>query len=434
MKLNWFSPLPPAKTDIAHYTKRLLPALSALAEVTLWTDQRKWDRELESYAEVRSYYKQPIRWLELNRADMTVYQIGNNPRFHGSIWEISRQHRGVVVLHDLRLHHFFDGLYRVKYRDKQAYVSIMEKYYGPKGREDAEICYRNNASNINSMAQHYPLTDLAVENALGVVVHTEEALNTLRAAGQWPLVYTPLVFSWPKDQGRRTKHERPYNLILFGYIGSNRRLDAVLEALAELDEKNQFHLNIYGSVLSGERRVHRQIRALGVKSHVTLHGFVEESRLDQALSEADLAINLRFPSMGEASGSQLRIWAHALPSLVSNVGWYASLPRDTVASVNTDEREISDIQKHLRAFLADPDTFRRMGQNGLALLQREHTPEAYASAVVALAERAAEFRAHAASLSFAGNVGQRVVNWFEGSSSENMMRRIADQIYALMES
>src|SRR3990172_10003849 len=113
MKLNWFSPLPPAKTDIAHYTKRLLPALSTVAEVTLWTEQRTWDRELENYAEVRSYRNRGIRWLELNRADMTVYQMGNNPRFHGTLWEISRLHGGVVVLHDLRLHHFFDGLYRV---------------------------------------------------------------------------------------------------------------------------------------------------------------------------------------------------------------------------------------------------------------------------------------------------------------------------------
>src|SRR5439155_4075393 len=55
MKLNWFSPLPPAKTDIAHYTARILPALRAHAEVTLWTDQKDWDESLNLNAKVRRY-------------------------------------------------------------------------------------------------------------------------------------------------------------------------------------------------------------------------------------------------------------------------------------------------------------------------------------------------------------------------------------------
>src|SRR2546426_4376590 len=109
MKLNWFSPLPPAKTDIAHYTARVLPALSKLAEVTLWTDSGEWDKGVEKYAEVRPYRLDRMPWVSLNRADTNVYQIGNNPLFHGPIWQISRLQPGVVVLHDFRLHHFFDG-------------------------------------------------------------------------------------------------------------------------------------------------------------------------------------------------------------------------------------------------------------------------------------------------------------------------------------
>ena len=36
----------------------------------------------------------------------------------------------------------------------------------------------------------------------------------------------------------------------------------------------------------------------------------------------ELLINLRYPTMGEASLSQLRIWRHALPSMVTQVGWH----------------------------------------------------------------------------------------------------------------
>ncbi len=217
MELNWFSPLPPAETDIAHYTKRLLPALSSAAKVTLWTDQHSWDRGLHEFANVRVYRLNRMPWPEINRADMTCYQIGNNPRFHGPIWQVSLQHAGVVVLHDFRLHHFFDGLFRVQSRDRTSYLALMQKYYGTQGRRDAGESYDTDARNIDHMAEQYPLTDPALENALGVIVHTQESFNNLLGNHQWPLVYAPLPF--PSIQtalavNLRTKDQYAPNSIL----------------------------------------------------------------------------------------------------------------------------------------------------------------------------------------------------------------------------
>src|SRR2546421_1966186 len=231
MKLNWFSPLPPAKTDIAHFTARVLPALSNLAEVTLWTDQREWDQTLNKQVEVRSFRLERMPWAELNRADATIYQIGNNPLFHGSIWQISRLHAGIVVLHDFRLHHFFDGLYRVKWRDLGSYLTAMEAYYGEEGRRDAAESFQNEARNIAHMAEHYPLTRLAVEKALGVVVHSRESHDALSQDNDWPLVFAPLPFASGAISERSPARQAgpPYRLIVFGYIGRNRRLDALLK-------------------------------------------------------------------------------------------------------------------------------------------------------------------------------------------------------------
>jgi hypothetical protein len=98
MRLHWFSPLPPAKTEIAAYTIRLLSALQKRAEVMLWTDQAEWDAHIAHYAIVRRYQPEHLPWTELNRGDMSVYHIGNNHRFHEAIWQVSRSHPGVVVL------------------------------------------------------------------------------------------------------------------------------------------------------------------------------------------------------------------------------------------------------------------------------------------------------------------------------------------------
>jgi glycosyltransferase involved in cell wall biosynthesis len=440
MKLNWFSPLPPASTDIAHYTERVLPALSARADVTLWTDQEHWETGLQRYAEVRRYSPERVPWAELNRAQLSIYHIGNNPLFHGSIWQVSRAAPGLVVLHDMRLHHFFDGLYRVKWRDPDAYQSVMGKYYGEQGRLDALECFKQEARNIDSMAERYPLTQLATENALGVLVHTREAFAQLKLDRLRPAAYAPLPYdAGPRAQPSQNFAENnagadngpTYRLIVFGYLGRNRRLDALLKALAEFPQKENFRLDIYGQVLDDNKHLRANIRALGLKRLATVHGFVPEAELDQALARAHLAVNLRYPTMGEASGSQLRIWSHALPSLVTQVGWYASLPAETVAFVRP-AHEIEDIQAHLKAFLNRPGDFAAMGQRGRALLEQEHSPDDYAQAILDFAHIAGRQGAHHAAYKLAQRAGALMSDWTTPKSPDDTFERVATEIFTIM--
>jgi glycosyltransferase involved in cell wall biosynthesis len=431
MKINWFSPLSPAATDIAHYTARVLPALAALAEVTLWTTSRHWVTSLEQFAEVRRYGLDRLPSTELNRADMTFYHIGNNPRFHWPIWHVSRVHPGVIVLHDLRLHHFFDWIYRVHYQNLPMYLETMETFYGESAQEDARECFNTNAANIEYMAQRYPLTDLALQNALGAIVHTQEAYDVLKPNADWPLMYAPLPFPTVESIGLREAGP-PYRLIVFGYLGRNRRLDSVLEALAGFSGREHFRLDIFGSVLEDEQRIRAKIRNLKLTASVRLHGFVPEERLQEALAQSHLAINLRFPTVGEASGSQLRIWSHRLPSLVSDVGWYASLPGDTIAFVRHDEHEISDIQDHLSDFLDSPDSFARMGLRGFEELRKNHSPAAYAQQIESMVELAKGFRPQFAARALARRASVPLAQWLSQSESDEPLRHLVREAMSLV--
>lgn len=415
MRLHWFSPLPPANTGIADYTARLLPFLQEQFEVILWTDQDEWDRHLSSCAEVRRYQLEHMAWAELNRGDMSLYHIGNNHFFHSAIWQVSRSHPGVVILHDPRLHNFFAGLYREQWEDREKYVTQMERLYGQAGRRDAEAFWSGQLP-MEVMAERYPLSALATENALGVLVHTEDGLAMLQQESACPVVYTPLPYpASPRAAGSQSKSgcchtgETPYRIIVFGYLHPNRRLDALLQALAGLPERHHFHLDIYGQLWDSDY-VRAQISTLGLQEGVTLHGFVAETELDKALAAAHLAVNLRYPTMGEASDSQLRIWNHALPTLVTQVGWYARLPEDAVAFVRP-ECEVMDIQTHLRTFLANPDRFSQMGANGRRILEAHHTPEIYVQAIVSLAVEAQRCRPYAITRELAKRVDREMRTW-----------------------
>src|SRR5687768_13332150 len=436
MKLNWFSPLPPARTGIADFVQGVLPALSERARVTLWTDQMKWDRSIEQYVDVRSYQVEQMPWEELNLADLNVYKLGNNHLFHGSIWQVARRQPGAVILHDLSLHEFFDSLYRHQWQDTDGYLAQMETHYGEEGRNAASESVKNGATSIHALAERYPLTALALENSLGVLVHTREAYDELKRANRWVLAYAPLPYAakvahlQSREQFKtRRVNGQPYRLIVFGFINRNRRLDVLLETLAQFPQKDKFLLDIYGEVWD-PGHIRKQIQVLGLGRQVTLRGFAPESELDVALGSADLAVNLRYPTMGEASISQLRIWAHGLPSLVTRVGWYGGLPDNVVAHVRPDH-EAEDIQEHLSAFLDHPDRFAQMGEQGRRLLMEQHSVAKYVDAVLDLAVQAKQFRPRAFAYKLAERVGISMSPWADALDSDQALRKVAEEIYVL---
>ena len=359
VKINYFSPLPPAKSGISEVAALIIPALSHYADVTAWTEQNKWDPDLERYSKIRQYRSNDINWHELNQADLTIFHIGNNIDYHRDIVVLSQQLPGIVVLHDVTLSHLFRG-------------------------------FDNNSENaqpkaMQAMIDDFATTEWAIDNAAAVLIHSRGALTELANHQRWVVSYQPLPYSVsPPSTDSLSKIVPPYRLIIFGHIGSNRRVESVLQALEELPDKMLFHLDIYGNVYN-ENDLKKQIEQRKLKPHVTVHGFATDAVLDRALSKAHLAINLRYPTMGEASLSQLRIWRHALPSIVTKVGWYAEQSEDAVLFVNQDH-EVEDIKRHLQRLVDAPESLIAMGKRGQEILQADHSPDAYARALIELAK------------------------------------------------
>lgn len=401
MKLNWFSPLPPAKSGIAlDFLRTILPALSSAAELTLWTDQTQWARSLKEHARVKTFNLQDMPWVELNRADMTFFNLGNNHLFHGTIWEVSRLLPGITILHDSQLNEFFDNWLRL--------------------RPASRIGLRS--------------SDLAValENSLGVIVHTKGAYDQLNPLNRWIVAHVPLAFSPPSAAPiKRSREDRkpPYRLIVFGFMNPNRRLLSLLEALSSHKDKEKFRLEIYGELWDSSY-VTEHLAKCGLRDHVAIRGFVSEETLNDALASADLAVNLRYPTLGEASTSQLRIWSHELPSIVTREGWFAELPETAVAHVSP-ENEVAEIQKHLSNFLANPAKFHEMGIAGRRLLSPRHAPQTYVDALLNLSRQVIEFRPRSAAHYLARSTGESMTPWIGSITSDEPLRRVAEEMLIL---
>jgi glycosyltransferase involved in cell wall biosynthesis len=216
---------------------------------------------------------------------------------------------------------------------------------------------------------------------------------------------------------------------MFGFLGPNRKLPLLLRALATFPERERFRLDIFGT-MDGEEKMHQLICRLGLSETVTLHGFASASELDVALRETDLVVNLRDPSMGEASGSQLHLWQYALPSLVTRRAWYATLPEETVAFVRP-EHEVEDIQQHLTEFLANPEIYRELGRNGRRHVAENHSIESYVSALLEVAAGTSELQAKWIARDLARRTATAMSGWSDDSTIDSLSPGVALQIELL---
>ncbi|MFC6640142.1 glycosyltransferase family protein [Sulfitobacter sediminilitoris] len=236
------------------------------------------------------------------------------------------------------------------------------------------------------LSHRYPGFELALTRAVSVLTHTPVARDAVDATGTVPTYLLDLPFRFSAQTPAVIRSGiGPMRLVQFGYTGPNRRLQNVLEALAELKGEVDFHLDVMGK-LWDPGYITARIRELGLVHNVTLHGFVEEYELDEKLNAAHLVFNLRNPTMGEASGSQMRIWNAAAPSVVTDLGWYANLPDGTVFKIDPSE-EVPALQRLIRQLVADPAAGRDVAAAGRARLEAAHTPARYARGVANVARR-----------------------------------------------
>ena len=422
MKIAWFSPRVPEHSEIAKNTERLE------GELTRRFDARFFTERADGFYEPAKSKLHPAALghipsellIALNEIDVPVYNLGNHPEYFAKTWFLSQRKPGIVILHDLKLHHFFEGIYRERLHDQRQYLDFMEEYYGSPGVEAGKLYWRQEIS-IDFMAENFPMTAWGIRNALAVVVHTQTTLDAIERETGSPAVLNALPYDVPLSRSNApdtdrhpldgSSSARSVRVAIFGYLNVNRRVIEFFHALAAMEERARFEVHLFGTLLQRyEDDVKRDVAALGLQHQVTFHGYVAEEALDAGLAGCDLAVNLRYPTMGEASASQLRIWSHALPSLVTQIDGYAFLPADAVSFVRPDhERE--DIQGHLRDFLARPEWHRRKGERGREILLEHHCSSTYVERLAHLCEHLPTLRSRSNRLHMADRVAQGICAW-----------------------
>ncbi|MFC6689692.1 glycosyltransferase [Jhaorihella thermophila] len=346
------SPLPPMRNGIADYAAALLARLAAhYRPICVVEDPGAVDAGLDGVGELvaaEDYLRDADRFAGMRH----LAHLGNNPD-HGFVLDALRRNPGVVVLHDLTILYLLQSRLRRRGEDAAALAGTARRLAGEDAARLAEAAFVDRVP-LMSLYAEVPGLELMRDVATAVITHSRQGEIRLRAAGfdgavsvipHFARVPPPRARAESRAEWRRRLGlpERGFLLASPGFVSPNKIIGVVLRALAQLPPE----AGDWRYLVAGENRdpgLRGAIERLGLDNRVMVLDYLPEAAFDGVLAAADLLVNLRFPTSGEASGTVCRALAHGLPCVLSDHGWYAELP-DDVAYKITPGRDAAVVEE-----------------------------------------------------------------------------------------
>ena len=364
MRVAYYSPLAPSRSGIADYSALLLPALRERVEVVVAEPGRRPPD-----------------------ADVALYHVGNDPDAHGWIVDALLERPGVVVLHEFVLHHLISGM-TIGRRNGRGYLDAMERELGVAGRLLGLGVLDNLLPLLwETQPERFPLAGTVLDAAHGLIVHSDYVAQRARAAGYGGRLWRIPHPAWPMHAVEPAADVAGDPLIgCFGFLNMNKRVPELLRAFASL-RRARPNATLLLAGAAGERfDLTRRLERLGLDEGVVRLDYVPEERMWSLMAACDVLVNLRFPTMGETSGSAIRALSLGKALVVSDVGWFAELPDGVALRVPVDEIEVPVLEA---ALLLAVERSSELGAAARAYVEREHALDHVADAYAAALETAA---------------------------------------------
>ena len=350
MKIAVLTPLPPAKTGVAHYASMLLPELRRVVQASGLPSGGGATRTSTTPSVVAFSSLDGYRRADF---DQVIYQLGNNPH-HEAIYAEAMREPGVIVLHDLVLHHLIVEMTLAR-GDVDAYVAALEASHGPAGAAWA----RGRAAGLHSEMGNFllPASVEVANRSHAVIVHNRYAADRLRSFGVTtpiqvvPHPYLPETKTFDRDAIRSRLGLTGRRVIgFFGFLTSAKRAEVVIEAFRRSNDPR------LALLIVGQPAPNIEVPQ---GAGIVTTGYVADDDFPAYYAAADRFVNLRYPSAGETSGTLIRALDAGKPVAVSDYAQFAEFPDDVAFKVPLGAGEVEALVEFFTADLPDPSRAQR---------------------------------------------------------------------------
>ena len=356
-----FSPLPPVRSGIAHYTTELLGELSRTHEIDVFVGssaelagasasssdvsdgsesdprtaggqtprgQTPWGQTPSSGWSARSAHE--FVWARQRTPyDLVVYQVGN-ASCHDYMWPYLFRWPGLTVLHDGHLHHA--RAWSLLRRGRQDDYREELQFNHPAASADAaEIGISGFAGPVYFF---WPMLRAVAASSRAVAVHSMSLADELRQAHPQSAVHVvPMGVSDPAAAGDRGPIRRRHGftddtvvVAAFGAVTAEKRIAELMTAFAVARAyQPEARLLLVGQPMAGFDAM-RCARDLGIAGLVTVTGYVADAELSGYLLAADVVSALRWPTARETSASWIRALGAGRATIISDLAQHGDVP------------------------------------------------------------------------------------------------------------
>lgn len=380
--LAYVFPFPPERSGIADYSAELLRELIRWYELEVIVEQPiVADDWIVQNCAVRD-----TAWFRAHhrRYDRVLYHFGNS-EFHRHMFGLLEEIPGVVVLHDF----FLSGIQA--HIESMCWIPHAWTRALQAGHGFKALYERHTSPDISDVIWAYPCNLQVLQQALGVIVHSEYARTLAKdwygeeAALDWqmiPLLRIPAEGAL-RQSARQALGLQPTDFLIcsFGLLGPlklNRRLFEIFarsplaqDASVRLVFVGENHGGVYGQQLLDS------IRASDIADRVNITGWVNTETLRQHLAAADLAVQLRTLSRGETSATVLDCMSYGLPTVVNANGSLAELDAEAVWLL-PDVFEDAELAEALVSLRCDVERREALSCRAQNIIRTKHDPAACA--------------------------------------------------------
>ena len=281
---------------------------------------------------------------------------------------------GVVVLHEANLHHLIAEL-TIRRGDWDAYLREVEFDGGEPALEYAVKHVRTLERGPDY--EGVPMLRRLVQQSKAVIVHSRAVEEAVRAAGFSGPVAKIWHGAWIVEPDRmpgraRLGLDETTPLIgIFGFLKPYKRVAESLRAFRRLVRVEPRAKMILVGETHPELPVESLIDALGLQENVRVLGFTPIDDFNRYLAACDIVLNLRYPTVGESSGTLQRALGMGKAVIVSDVGSFREYPDAICLKAPVGAEEEDYLFEYLNLLVSRPDHARRIGSKAREWVRAE---------------------------------------------------------------
>jgi len=369
MKVAWLSPFPPQRTGIADYSYALIKKLKPHIDIDVYYENAMPDDKVRE-----GFATYPIQLFTKRRQryDEIIYHLGNNCEFHRSIYKLAWDFPGLVVLHDYNIHSFMQDAFwstPEEYLYKQAFVEECGKDW----TEGAQELRNNRCTDV----LRYSMSHAIVRRSKKVIVHhkwVKRQFTDDRHVQVIPLFANINYQPTPEDVAAFKKRHHidgnQFVISCLGFINRNKLPQLLIEVVKRLvDEGYPIKTVFAGEVAPDMKYLVPEIQSSRHAETFIFTGYQNERNYFSGIFASDIIINLRYPSLGEASATLMHSLAAGKPAIISDVNQYKEFPDRVCWKVAHDGNEREVLYEYLRHLLGDGNLRAALSHNSLSYVK-----------------------------------------------------------------